>query len=113
MYNFPGECRKKEVILSCTVDEEKVKPNNEEISLKAEEACLKTEEESIPDDGGHRIEVSSQIIKESSQMPAVCKKEQNVSETQKNAISEFKTPENDNTGSYLIKYNVSTPSLER
>ncbi|XP_060089192.1 cytoskeleton-associated protein 2 [Heteronotia binoei] len=110
-----GECRKKEMILSCTVEanleEENIevqsnsKPNNEETPLKAE-ACLKPAEESILDDEKDRI-------KESSQMPAVCKKEKDVNETQKSGILDFKTPENDNAGSYLIKYNVSTtPSLE-
>ncbi|KAL8172969.1 UNVERIFIED_CONTAM: hypothetical protein K2H54_036004, partial [Gekko kuhli] len=110
-----GECRKKEVIHSCTteadVDENievqpnsKVKPNDKETPLKTE-ACLKPEE-SVPDDEQHSI-------KEPGQMPAVCKKEQNVSETPKNGVLEFKTPENDKKGSYLIKYNVSTtPSFE-
>ncbi|XP_015284535.1 PREDICTED: cytoskeleton-associated protein 2 [Gekko japonicus] len=100
-----GECRKKEV------DEEnvevqpksEVKPSDGETPLKAE-ARLKPEEESVLDDEQHRI-------KESDQKPAVYKKEQN--ETQKDGILEFKTPENDNPGSYLIKYNISTtPSLE-
>nr|XP_056712861.1 cytoskeleton-associated protein 2 [Euleptes europaea] len=108
-----GECNKEEIVLSCTVEanldekvevqpNSKVKPNNEETSAKAE-ACLKPEQESFLGD-------EKLSIKESNQTPAGCKKEQNVSETLKNGI--FKTPENDNAGSYLIKYNVSTtPSL--
>ncbi|XP_077168354.1 cytoskeleton-associated protein 2 [Paroedura picta] len=110
------ECRKQEVVHSCAteanVDENvevqpdsKAELNNKEISLNAE-ASLKSEEESVPDDEELRI-------KEPSQMPAVCKKGQNVTEMPKNGSLEFKTPENDHSGSYLIKYNISTtPSLE-
>ncbi|XP_054838567.1 cytoskeleton-associated protein 2 [Eublepharis macularius] len=100
-----GECKKKETIPSCTVEanfnEEKVdvQPyNNKEASLTEE--CSKPEQESVVGN------------EEQSQTPAACKKEQNVTESQKNGVLEFKTPEN-NVGSYLIKYNVSTtPSLE-
>uniref|UniRef100_A0A8D2JH76 Cytoskeleton associated protein 2 n=1 Tax=Varanus komodoensis TaxID=61221 RepID=A0A8D2JH76_VARKO len=75
-------------------------------SQKATEACLKSEQESIPDQKKHGN-------KDHKQKHTIKKEEQGCGNAKKDHILEINTPENDNAGSYLIKYNLSTtPYLE-
>uniref|UniRef100_A0A8D2JJC0 Cytoskeleton associated protein 2 n=1 Tax=Varanus komodoensis TaxID=61221 RepID=A0A8D2JJC0_VARKO len=69
-------------------------------------ACLKSEQESIPDQKKHGN-------KDHKQKHTIKKEEQGCGNAKKDHILEINTPENDNAGSYLIKYNLSTtPYLE-
>lgn len=80
-----------------------VDSNSEEASQKAE-ICVKSEQ-------GVQSEKKSR--NEHSQKTTVLKKEEQSIDTDEE-ILEFKTPEDDKGGSYLIKYNLSTtPYLER
>ncbi|XP_044300279.1 cytoskeleton-associated protein 2 [Varanus komodoensis] len=80
--------------------------SNDEASQKATEACLKSEQESIPDQKKHGN-------KDHKQKHTIKKEEQGCGNAKKDHILEINTPENDNAGSYLIKYNLSTtPYLE-
>ncbi|XP_042303057.1 cytoskeleton-associated protein 2 isoform X2 [Sceloporus undulatus] len=80
--------------------------SNEENFPNAADVCLKSEQENSSVEKSPRNEQSCK--------PALCKKEEESdSNTDKDELLEFKTPENDNMGSFLIKYNLSTtPYLE-
>ncbi|XP_061478367.1 cytoskeleton-associated protein 2 [Rhineura floridana] len=83
----------------------KKESSNEETSENATKACLKLEQESFADEKKGRNK---------EQRPTVLKKEeQDGGNANRDGILEFKTPETDKVGSYVIKYNLSTtPYLE-
>ncbi|KAM7182001.1 cytoskeleton-associated protein 2 [Macrochelys suwanniensis] len=86
-------------------DEEKAEISNEVIKKEERDSSLKTRQETLPKESKkHRTK-----YKEQSKKSANYKTE----DTIKDANLEFKTPEKEKEGSYLIKYNLSTtPYLE-
>lgn len=87
-------------------DEEKAEISNEVIKKEETDSSLKPRQETLPKESKkHRTK-----YKEQSKKSANYKTE----DTLKDANLEFKTPEKEKEGSYLIKYNLSTtPYLER
>ncbi|XP_028577932.2 cytoskeleton-associated protein 2 [Podarcis muralis] len=114
------ECVEKEITLNheaeVHLDEEKIQnafkelnvnnkmeSGNEVTSQKAE-ACLKPEQESISVEERHQNKEEKPTVLQN--------EEQDSGNAQGERILEFPTPETDQGGSYLIKYNLSTtPSL--
>ncbi|XP_050804397.1 cytoskeleton-associated protein 2 isoform X2 [Gopherus flavomarginatus] len=85
-------------------DEEKAEISNEVIKKEETDSSLKSRQETLPKESKkHRIKYKEQTKSENYK----------TEDTIKDANLEFKTPEKEKEGSYLIKYNLSTtPYLE-